>query len=121
MAWTIGGTTLAATERPHAGSHVEFVNQPRFSKFRPVGYTGAILTYLGSNEREHVLRISGLVATKDAMKTLLDAHVAFKVILPWAPFLTPGLDMIMERMTARKNAIVMGAARWDIEMHCTEV
>lgn len=121
MAWTIGGTTLAATERPHAGSFVEFVNQPRFSKFRPIGYTGAILTYLGSNERQHVLRISALVATKDAMKALLDAHVKFLVILPWAPFLSPGLNVIMERMSARKNATVMGAIRWDVEMFVTEV
>lgn len=121
MAWTIGGTTLAATERPHAGSLVEFVNQPRFSKFRPIGYTGAILTYLGSNERQHTLRISALVATKDAMKALLDAHVAIKFIGPWAPYLSPGLDVIMERMTARKNSAVMGAIRWDVEMHLTEV
>lgn len=121
MAWTLGGTTLAATELPHAGSFLEFVNQPRFSKFRPIGYTGAILTYLGSNEREHTLRISALVATKDSMKTLLDAHVSFKFIGPWAPFLTPGLDVIMIRMSARKNAAVTGAARWDVEMILTEI
>jgi len=121
MAWTIGGTTLGATEFPHDGSFLEFVNQPRWSKFRPLGYTGAILTYLGSNEREHTLRIAALVATKDAMKTLLDTHASFKFIGPWAPFLTPGLDVIMERMSAVKSGAVAGSIRWDTTLTLTEV
>ena len=121
MAWTIGGTTLAATEQPHDGSEIQFVNQPRWSKFRPIGYTGPIMTYLGSNGREHILRLTLLEATKDAMKALVDAHVAFKFIGAWAPFLSPGVDVIMERCHAVKNGRVTGAARWDTTMVLTEV
>ncbi len=121
MAWTIGGTTLTASEFPHAGTVIQFTGDPRWSKFRPIGHSGVVMTFLGTNEREHILVVTALEATKDAMKTLSDSNAAFKFIAPWDPLQTPGVDVVMSRFSATKSGATAGSLRYRLEMTLTEV
>lgn len=111
MAWSIGSLTLGAGEQPNEGD-IEFVQQQRWSRFKPIGYTGDILTYLGTDAREHRVHITCSETTKDSLKTIYDARTAVTFIGPWAPFIV-GVSVLILSCTSRKNRSVAGAARWD--------
>jgi hypothetical protein len=117
MAWSLGALTFPETEQPTAGSDMEFATPQNWSRFNPIGYSGTILTYLGSKAKEHKLRCFCVVATKNSLVAIHNARTAVTFITPWVP---GGVSVVMTELSCSKNRAVAGTDRWECEMTLVE-
>jgi len=112
MTWSLGDLTFAAGEMPTTGD-LEFATPQMWSRFNPVGYSGTILTYLGSRAREHRLTCYLTETPKDDLVTIYNARTAVTFITPWD---AGGVSVLLTEVSCRKNRTVAGSDRWECEM-----
>lgn len=121
MAHTLGGVSFATTagQNPFDGE-VNYVREKRWSVGEPLGYTGRIRTEMGIDPLTHNLHCYLGSTTMAAIKALADAGVAVVWVYTDGDIGVTTQTVLIVRFSAKKNAAVKGATRWDCEIELEE-
>ena len=122
MTCTLGGVALGDSEKPFDGE-LEYGTPTIIAEARPLGFIGRIITVMGVDAREHVVRFWADATTYAAIKALADAAASSATThaCVWDESdLAINLTVFIKRFGARKNRAVRRTARWDCELTLVE-
>ena len=121
MAETLGGVNLISTAQSRTfDGEINYVRRKRWGVAEPLGYTGRIRTEMGIDPLTHNLHCYLGSTTMAAIKALADAGVAVVWVYTDGDIGVTTQTVLIVRFSAKKNAAVKGATRWDCEIELEE-
>ena len=119
MAWTLGAftfSTMAGSQPIADDSEIRAdAGEMVWSKQNPVGYSGSIMTYISTKAAEHKLKVIVVVADKNSLKAIADAHAP--VLFTW-PRNAVGKTVVVEQFKAIEHKDL--STKWTCEMTLVE-